>query len=117
GEEGAGKGKSRGDIAEPKAQPNCGKQERHSYAPIGLIGEGKIGEDPADNTTRSHRNQRSDSSATVRPSVPRLSHASPPRPLAGPGSQPPHSSSPRPYPHLPRMLHHAPISPLALQEL
>src|SRR5262249_61296794 len=27
------------------------------------------------------------------------------------------ASSPRPYPHLPPMLHHAPISPLALQEL
>jgi hypothetical protein len=47
GEEGAGKGKSGGDIAEPEAEPNCGKQERHCYAPIGLIGEGKIGDDPA----------------------------------------------------------------------
>jgi hypothetical protein len=65
-------------------------------APIGLIGEGKIGEDPADNTTGSHRNQRSDSCASVRASVARISDASPPRPLAGPGSQPPHSSSPRP---------------------
>src|SRR5215468_9657072 len=100
-----------------------GKRKRHCYLPIGLIGEGKIGEDPADNTTGSHRNQRSDSCASVRASVAMISDASPPRPLAGPGSQPPHSSSPRPvmvdaassprpYPHLAPMLHHAPISPL-----
>jgi len=115
---------------------HCGTQgtaQLRQARTIGLIGEGKIGEDPADNTTGSHRNQRSDSCASVRASVARISDPSPPRPLAGPGSQPPHSSSPRPvmvdaqwrWPplrpaltrNLPPMLHHAPISPLALQEL
>jgi hypothetical protein len=32
---------SRGNLS------GCGKQERHCCVPIGLIGEGKIGDDPA----------------------------------------------------------------------
>src|SRR6185312_1609809 len=70
---------------------------------------------PAAKNTGSHRNQRSDSTASARPTAARASDSSPPRLLAPAWSMlnGGRRIPTRPYPHLPLMLHHRPIRPIA----